>query len=476
MENPKEFADEMLAKASIAAGIFQQLNQQEIDHIVEKVFKAFFKKRVTLAKMAAEETATGKWEDKVIKNVVGSMMVYNNIKEMKTAGIISENELTGIVEIAQPLGPVFAVIPVTNPTSTTIYKILICLKTRNPIIISPHSRAVQCCKETADICYKAAIEAGAPDDCIQIITEHSRDLTHAVMSHPQLALILATGGTGLVHAAYSSGNPAIGVGPGNVPVFIDTSADIPFAVSNIILSKTFDNGTICASEQSIIIEKEIANKVKEEFIAQGCYFMDKEETRKVESIAVKPGTLSMTAEVVGQSTQKIAEMAGIVIPDDTKILMAELDGVGINYPLSGEVLAPILAFYVAEDYDSAIKLCIDLNYLGGIGHTAAIYCNDEDKISKFSVLMNAGRIIVNTPSTMGAVGGLFNTLHTSFTLGCGSGGKNITTVNITATNLINIQRVARRRLNQKWVAFDEAEYFDENKDADYILSLYNKNN
>jgi len=466
----------MLAKASIAAGIFQQLDQDQIDHIVESVFKAFFRKRVSLAQFAARETGMGKWEDKVIKNVVGSMMVHNDIKNMKTVGVISEDELSGIVEIAQPLGPIFAVIPVTNPTSTIIYKILICLKTRNPIIISPHSRAVDCCKETADICYQAALEAGAPEDCIQIITEHSRDLTHAVMSHPRLALILATGGTGLVHAAYSSGNPAIGVGPGNVPVFIDVSADVPFAISNIIMSKTFDNGTICASEQSIIVEKKIAKQVKDEFIKQGCYFLTEDEIKKVESIAVEPGTLSMTAEVVGQPVERIAELAGIDVPDQTKILMAELSGAGTDYPLSGEVLAPILAFYVSEDYEHAIKMCIDLNYLGGIGHTAAIYANDEEKISEFSELMNAGRVVVNTPSTMGAVGGLFNTLNTAFTLGCGSGGKNITTVNITATHLINLKKVARRRVNQKWISFEGKQYFDESYNADDILSMYNKNN
>jgi len=475
MENPQKIADELMARASIAAGIFQQFDQQQTDRIVENVFNAFFKHRVRLAKLAQEETGMGKWEDKVIKNVLGSMMVYNDIKDMKTVGTISEDDASGIVEIAQPLGPIFAMIPVTNPTSTAIYKVLISLKTRNPIIISPHRRAMNCCRETAEICYQAALEAGAPDDCIQIITEHSRDLTHALMSNQRLALILATGGTGLVHAAYSSGNPALGVGPGNVPVFIDKSADIPFAVANIIISKTFDNGTICASEQSVVVEKEISDKVKEEFIRQGCYFLTSDEIRKVEAIAVEPGTLSMTAEVVGQPVNKIAEMAGVVIPDKSRILMAELDGVGPDFPLSGEVLAPILAFYTTDDYDNAIKTCIDINYIGGVGHTAAIYANNEERIKEFSELMNAGRVVVNTPSTMGAVGGLFNTLNVSFTLGCGSGGKNITTENITATHLINVKRVTRRRINQKWAGYDAKNYYNEGLDASTVISGYNKN-
>ena len=475
MDNAQQIANEMLGKAAIAAAVFQELDQQETDKIVENVFKAGFNNRVKLAKLAHEETKLGVWQHKVIKNVIATQFVYENIKDEKTVGVISEDKHTGITEVAQPLGPIFAIIPVTNPTSTVFNKILISLKTRNPLIISAHRNALECCKETVRICYEAAIGAGAPDDCIQIIEEHSRELTHAIMTHRQLALILATGGTGLVHAAYSSGNPAIGVGPGNVPVFIDKSADIKFAVENVILSKTFDNGTICASEQSIVVEKEISDQVIREFSDQGCYFLNREEIEKLEPVAINHDKGTMNADIVGKTANFIAGKAGITVAENTKILIAPLDGIGKGFPLSGEILAPVLSFYICKDYNDAIKTCINLNYLGGIGHTASIYANDEKRISDFSHIMNAGRIVVNTPSSHGAVGGLYNTLNTSFTLGCGSGGKNITTENITAHHLLNIQRVTRRKLNQKWFGFDMEKYLDERNDDKTILNAYNKN-
>jgi len=468
-------ADELLEKAVFAAAVFQQFDQEQTDRIVERVFKAGFNNRVKLAKMACEETGIGNWQHKVLKNVIATQMVYDDIKNEKTVGVISHDEITGITEIAQPLGPIFAVTPVTNPTSTVLYKTLICLKTRNPILISAHRGAVKSCAETVRICYEAALEAGAPEDCIQIIPAGSRDFTHMIMSHPKIALILATGGTGLVKAAYSSGNPAIGVGPGNVPVFIDVSADIPFAINNIIISKTFDNGTICASEQSVIIEKHIEKEVIAEFEKQQCYFLTPDEIKKVESIAISPDSGTMNPLIVGQSATVIAKRAGIDIPGGTKILLAKLEGVGKDYPLSVEVLAPILAFYSTKDYHEAIKLCIDLNYLGGIGHSVGIYANNEKRIMEFSQIMNAGRIVVNTPTSQGAVGGIYNLLPSSFTLGCGTGGKNITTENITARHLINIQRVCRRKPNDKFFAFDSSKYLDESLDADTIINEYNKN-
>jgi acetaldehyde dehydrogenase / alcohol dehydrogenase len=425
--------------------------------------------------MACEETGIGNWQHKVLKNVIATQLVYDSIKNEKTVGVISQNELTGITEIAQPLGPIFAITPITNPTSTVLYKTLICLKTRNPILISAHHGAAKSCAETVRICYEAALEAGAPEDCIQIIPSGSRELTQMIMSHPKIALILATGGTGLVKAAYSSGNPAIGVGPGNVPVFIDMSADIPFAVENIIVSKTFDNGTICASEQSIVVEKQIEQKVVAEFEKQHCYFLTPEEIKKIEKIAISPDSGTMDALIVGRSATVIAERAGIDVPDGTRILLAKLDGVGKDFPLSVEVLAPILAFYSAKDYQEAIKLCIDLNYLGGIGHSAGIYANDEERILEFSQIMNAGRIVVNTPTSHGAVGGTYNSLPASLTLGCGTGGKNITTENITARHLINIQRVCRRKPNERFFSFDPAKYLDETLGADIIINEYNKN-
>ena len=468
-------ANEILDRAQLAAAEFHQFNQEQTDLIVKAVFEAGFNNRVKLAKMAQEETGMGVWEHKVIKNVLGTQLVYESIKNEKTVGVISQDPLTGITEIAQPLGPILAVIPVTNPTSTAMFKILICLKSRNPIIISSHRGAAKSCAEAVRICYEAALSAGAPEDCIQMISSGSREFTQIMMASPKVALILATGGTGLVKAAYSSGNPAIGVGPGNVPVFIDESADIPFAVSSIISSKTFDNGTICASEQAIVMEEAIAAKVREEFVRQGCYFLSQEEITKVEKFAIVPETSSMSPAVVGQSVSVIAEKSGIKVPEGTKILIARLDGIGKAYPLSVEVLAPILAFYIAKDYNAAVNYCIDLNYLGGIGHSAGIYANDERRIMEYSQLLNAGRILVNTPTSQGAVGYFFNNLPPSLTLGCGTGGKNITTENISAKNLINIQRVSRRRNNELWFGFDQSAYYNESLTADQITETYYKN-
>ncbi|MEA1996311.1 MAG: aldehyde dehydrogenase family protein [Gemmatimonadota bacterium] len=465
----------MMEKAGQAAAIFSQLDQEQTDRIVRAVYRAGFNNRVRLAGMACEETGMGVKEHKVIKNVVATQLVYEDIKNVKSVGIISDDERTGIVEIAQPLGPIFAVIPVTNPTSTTLFKILIALKTRNPIIISPHHSALGCSIEAARLCYEAALGEDAPDDCIQWITEPSREQTKALMSHPKMALILATGGESLVKAAYSSGTPAIGVGPGNVPVCIEKSADIPFAVSQVIDSKTFDNGTICASEQAIVVEKENAEKVKAEFKRKGAYFLSPEEAGRLEKVAYNPERKMMSAAIVGRSVEVIAEMAGLEVPAETRLLIAPLEGVGDGYPLSSEILAPILAFYTAEDFRDAINLCIDLNYHGGVGHTASIFSNDNARIEQFSKIMNAGRIVVNMPSSQGAVGGILNTLSPSFTLGCGSGGKNITTDNITACHLLNIQRITRRRLNERWFNFETDKYLDESLTADTIEKEFNKN-
>lgn len=473
MPEANDYADQVLNRAILAAAEFQQFNQEQADKIIKSVCEAGFNNRIRLAKLAHEETKLGVWEHKVIKNIVATQLVYENIKDLKTVDIISRDETQGIVEIAQPLGPVFAIIPVTNPTSTILFKTLICLKSRNPIIISPPLKGIECCRETARICYEAALAAGAPEDCIQVIEHGSHELTQAIMGHEKLALTLATGGTGLVKAAYSSGNPALGVGPGNVPVFIDKSADIPFAIENIISSKTFDNGTICASEQAIVVEKAIEKQVLDEFSKQKCYILNQEEINKVENIAIHPEHRTMHPDIVGQPVHKIAGLAGIHVPEGTRILIAPLKGVGTDYPLSGEILAPILAFYSCNNYDEAIKTCIDLNYMGGIGHTASIYADHGRRIMQFSEIMNAGRIMVNTPSAQGAVGGLFNSLHTSLTLGCGTGGKNITTENISAHHLINIQRVCYRKPNEKWEKISPEKMIDESyKNEDFTKEYH----
>ncbi len=474
-EKQKQQIEDILERATFAAAIFNQYDQQQVDRIVKAVYKAGLNNRIKLAKMAAEETQMGNWQDKVKKNVVATQYVYENLKNQKTVGIISEDLQTGIIEIAQPIGPILAVIPVTNPTSTIMFKILIALKSRNPIIISPHRKAAKCSIEAARICYEAALGADAPEDCIQWSTHKSREETQYLMQHPKLALILATGGTGLVHEAYSSGTPALGVGAGNVPVYIEKSADIPFAVEQLIHSKTFDNGTICASEQALVVEKEIAAKVKEEMKRQGAYFLNTEETKAVEKVAWFAGSKSMSPEVVGQSVEKIASMAGISVPENTRILVAPLEKIGDEEPLSSEILAPILAFYEADDFDDAIRKCIDLNYHGGIGHTASIFSYDEEKIRKFAIMMNAGRVVVNMPSSQGAVGFMYNTLEPSLTLGCGTYGKNITTDNVSARHLLNIQRITRRRMNERMVNMGFDLYFDESVDADTLETEFNKN-
>ncbi|MBN1553253.1 MAG: aldehyde dehydrogenase family protein [Phycisphaerae bacterium] len=461
-------------RAVQAAAIFTQYDQQRTDRIVRAVFAAGFDNRIPLAKLAREETGLGRWEDKVIKNTIAAQFVYNDIKDEKTVGVISEDHERGIVEIAQPMGPILGVIPSTNPTSTTLFKILLCMKTRNPIIISPSPKARTCCGETARICYEAALKAGAPEDCIQWVEGVSKEVTHGLMGNKDIALILATGGSGLVRAAYSSGTPTLGVGAGNVPVYIERSADVPFAVENILLSKTFDNGTICASEQAIVVESCLAESVKEEFTKRGAYILWPKEVEAVTAVVFDSEKGLMNANIVGQSAKFLAEQAGVDVPDNTTLLIAPLQKVD-GEPLAHEILAPILAFYEVTDYQQALNLCIELNYQGGIGHTASIYSNDEAKILEFAEGMNAGRIVVNTPSSQGAVGGIFNRLHPSFTLGCGTGGHNITTDNITAKHLLNIQRIARRRDNLQLANFDMNLYLDETVNHEEIEKLFGRN-
>jgi len=468
-------AQEVMSQAAAAANAFRKLNQEKTDRIVRAVYLAALKQRIQLAKLAHEETGMGVWQHKVIKNVIATQLVYEDIKDQKTVGVISEDSRKGIVEVAQSLGPILGFIPVTNPTSTTIFKVLITVKTRNPLIISPPQAASRCTAAAAEICYRAALEAGAPEHCIQWLSKPSPATLEELMSHPHLALILATGTDVLVRKAYQSGTPAIGVGPGNVPVYIGTSADIPYAVHSIIESKTLDNGTICASEQAVVVKKTIAEQVVEEFKKQRAYFLSPEEIEKVGRIAYDPERGIMAATVVGQSVQRIAQSAGIEVPSETTLLVAQLDGVGRQYPLSAEILAPILAFYVEEDFDRAIKRCSEITHFGGLGHTAVIYSNTDERIQYFSQTIDAGRILVNIPSTYGALGGIDNTLSPSFTLGCGSGANNITTDNITARHLLNIHRITRRRPNPRWKSFDKQRYLDESATAEEIEKEFNKN-
>jgi len=467
--------DDVMHRAEQAAKDFKHYNQEDTDRILKAAYQAGFNHRIHLAKMAVDETRLGILKDKVLKNVIATRFVYEDIKNLTTVGIISNNKNGDIVEIAQPIGPIFAITPVTNPTSTVLFKILIALKTRNPIIIRPHGAAKKCSIEAARICYEAALSAGAPEHCIQWIKRSTQEETLQFMAHKRTALILATGSVGLVRAAYSSGNPAIGVGPGNVPVYIGKSADVPFAVEQIFISKIFDNGTVCASEQALVVRKCHVEQVISEFKKRGAFFLSDDEIKKLEPIAFNKTQKVMNPEVIGQPATIIAKMAGIEVSEDTTLLIAPLTEVGIFSPLSLEILAPILAFYVAEDFEHGIELCRSINVHGGLGHTVSIFSNDEDKIDYFASVMNAGRILVNTPASQGALGGTYNTLQPSLTLGCGTGGKNITTDNISARHLLNVQRIAQRRVNPCVTDSTRELFFDESIDSEMFESRCNDN-
>lgn len=440
--------DRIMDQAAHAAEQFCTYSQEQTDLILRAVYEAAFNKRVTLAKMAHEETGIGIWQDKVHKNVIATRYLWEDIKNEKTVGIIREDTDRMVTEIAKPVGVIFAVTPITNPTSTALYKILLALKTRNPVIIRPHGAAKKSTCEAARICYEAALAAGAPEHCIQWIKRSTPEQTLSMMAHKKVALVFATGSVSLVRSAYQSGNPAIGGGPGNVPVYIGKSADAGFAADQIILSKTYDNGTVCASEQSLVVRELKEKEIIEEFTRRKAYFLSEEEKKQVEKIALNQVQMSMAIEVIGQPAWKIAEMAGFEVPRDTTVLIAryEQHEVGIAYPLSLEILAPILAMYVVHSFDEAIRQCQKIVHYGGIGHTISIFSNEEDKIRYFARVTKAGRLLVNQPASQGALGGTYNGLHPSMTLATGDGGKTSTTDNITVRHLLNIQRLARRKV------------------------------
>lgn len=467
--------DEIIERARTAAAEFIKLDQKQTDAIVRAVYLAAMDNRVRLAKMAAEETGLGIWQNKVIKNVIGSQLVYEHIRHQKTVGVISEDPLSGIIEIARPIGPILALVPVINPTSTAFFKMLITMKTRNPVIISPTAAAKNCVAEACRIGYEAALGAGAPEHSIQWLPKPNLPKTKELMSHHRLALILATGTGELVKASYSSGTPTIGVGAGNVPVYIGQTADIPFAVRSILSSKTFDNGSICASEQAVVVKRTVSEAVIAEFKKQKAYFMSPEEIEKVSRIAYDRESRLMAARVVGQPVGRIAEMAGITVPGDTTVLIALLTQVSREQPLSAEILAPILAFYIEDNFEAGIERCAEITRFGGIGHTAVIYSNNPERIQYFANAIDVARILVNTPSTQGALGGIYTTLAPSFTLSCGSGGKNSTTDNISTRNLLNIHRICRRRVNERWMNMDHRKYIDETLTGEDLETEFNKN-
>ena len=453
-----EKLEEAIARVREAQKIFATYTQEQVDKIFLAAASAANKERIALAKLAVEETGMGVVEDKVIKNHYASEYIYNAYRDTKTCGVVEEDKAYGIKKIAEPIGVIAAVIPTTNPTSTAIFKTLIALKTRNGIIISPHPRAKNATIAASKIVLEAAVAAGAPEGIISWIDVPSLEMTNTVMKEADI--ILATGGPGMVKAAYSSGKPALGVGAGNTPAIIDETADILLAVNSIIHSKTFDNGMICASEQSVIVHKNVYDAVKEEFAARGCYFLKDDEIEKVRKTIIINGALN--AKIVGQKAAKIAELAGVTVPEGTKILIGEVESVELSEEFAHEKLSPVLAMYKAKDIQDAFEKAEHLIADGGYGHTSSIYLNaitEKEKLAEFGERMKTCRILVNTPSSQGGIGDLYNfKLAPSLTLGCGSWGGNSVSDNVGVKHLLNIKTVAERRENMLWFRAPEKIY------------------
>lgn len=444
--------DDIMAQAKAAQKIYATFTQEQVDKIFAACAIACNNNRLPLAKMAAEETGMGIAEDKVIKNHFAAEFIYNQYKDTKTCGVLEIDRVNGMRKIAEPIGIVAGVVPTTNPTSTAIFKSLLALKTRNAIVFSPHPRAKKCTCLTAKIINDAAVAAGAPNGLVQAIQEPTVPLSAALMSHPDISLILATGGPGMVKAAYSSGKPAIGVGAGNTPAVIDETANIKLAVNSILLSKNFDHGVICASEQSVVVVKDIYETVKTEFILRGAHMCNKKETNLLRKIIVTPEG-KLNANIVGQAAYKIAKMAGFEVPETTKVLIAEVTEISDAEPFAHEKLSPTLAMYKAEDFDDAVTKARLLVELGGIGHTSVLYTHtqNDERITKYGQIMKTGRILVNQPASQGAIGDVFNfRLEPSLTLGCGSWGGNSVSENVGVKHLMNVKTVTERRENMQW--------------------------
>ena len=454
----KNSINELIEKAKIASKEYMKLNQEQVNNIVKAMSMAGLENHMKLAKMAVEETGRGVYEDKITKNLFATDYIYHSIKYDKTVGIIEENDEDDYIKIAEPIGIIAGVTPVTNPTSTVIFKSMIAAKTRNVIIFGFHPSAQKCSVEAAKIVRDAAIKAGAPENCILWIEEPSVTATNLLMNNPAVDLILATGGTGMVKAAYSCGKPALGVGPGNVPCYIDKTAKLKTSVNDLVMSKSFDNGMICASEQAVIVDKEIYEEFEDLMRKAGCYFVSKEEKEKLQNAMFQDGKLN--SKIPGQSAYNIAKQAGFEVPETTKVLVVYEEGIGQDYPFSKEKLSPVLAYYIVENKEEGIEKAEKLLENGGLGHSAVIHSEDEETILEFSERVKVGRIIVNSPSSHGGIGDIYNTNLPSLTLGCGSFGKNSTTSNVSSVNLINIKRVAKRRVNMQWFKVPEKIYFE----------------
>ncbi|UYO29385.1 bifunctional acetaldehyde-CoA/alcohol dehydrogenase [Staphylococcus epidermidis] len=457
-----QMIDSLAEKGQEALKELSKKSQHEINDIVHQMSMAAVDQHMHLAKLAYDETGRGIYEDKAIKNLYASEYIWNSIKDNKTVGIIGEDKQKGLTYVAEPIGVICGVTPTTNPTSTTIFKAMIAIKTGNPIIFAFHPSAQQSSKYAAKVILEAATKAGAPKDCIQWIEVPSIEATKQLMNHKDIALVLATGGSGMVKSAYSTGKPALGVGPGNVPTYIEKTAHIKRAVNDIIGSKTFDNGMICASEQVMVVDKEVYTDVVKEFKLHQTHFVNKNELQQLEDAIMNEDKTAVKPDIVGKSAVDIAKLSGISVPEKTKLLVAEIDGIGKDYPLSREKLSPVLAMVTAKSTGHALQICEDTLKFGGLGHTAVIHTEDSQLQQKFGLKMKACRVLVNTPSAVGGIGNMYNELIPSLTLGCGSYGRNSISHNVSAVDLLNIKTIAKRRNNMQWFKLPPKVYFEEN--------------
>lgn len=459
VNNLDESIEKLVAAGHVALDKLDNYDQETIDHIVHQMAMAALDKHMLLAKLAFEETGRGVIEDKAVKNIYASEYIWHSIAHDKTVGVIKDDKERQLITVAEPLGVIAGITPVTNPTSTTIFKSLIAVKTRNPIIFAFHPQAQSSSVAAAKILLDAAVKAGAPENIIQWIEEPSLEATTSLINNDGVASVLATGGPGMVKAAYSTGKPALGVGPGNGPVYIEKTARIKRAVNDILLSKTFDNGMVCASENSAVVDDVIYDEVKAEFKAHKAFFVAKKDQKALSDAMFDSKRGGIKGPIAGMSPVKIAELAGIKVPADTKILVAEITGVGPQQPLSREKLSPVLAMYHAKTQAEAFQICDDLLHFGGLGHTAAIQSEDDDLILKFGLKMKASRVIVNTPSALGGIGNMYNEMIPSLTLGTGSWGKNSISHNVSSFDLLNVKTIAKRRNNMQWVKLPKV-YFE----------------
>ncbi|HZP64563.1 MAG TPA: bifunctional acetaldehyde-CoA/alcohol dehydrogenase [Terriglobales bacterium] len=456
------YLEEVVTQARVAAAVFTQFSQEDVDRIVKAIVLAGLEQAQYLARLAVEETRLGVLEDKVIKNMVATEFAYNYVKDKRSVGIIREFPERNLAELAEPIGVIFSLVPITNPTSTILFKCIMAAKTRNAVIFSPHPRAGHCGLEAVRIMYEAARKHGAPEGVFSCLKAHNLQDNAYLMRHNDVALIDATGGPNAVKAAYSSGKPALGVGAGNTPVYLEKSADLKTAIVDIIISKTFDNGTICASEQTVVIDDEIYGETLKIFADLGAHICNEKETELLARTIIDPNSGCMQPMAVGQKATDIAQFIGLSVKPKTKLLIAPIQGVGPQHPLSVEKLFPVLAVYRAKSREEALRVCVDVNHAGGLGHTAVVFSRDNEVIQKFGELMNAGRIIVNSPGSIGALGGVYNDLVPTFAFGCGTGGGNSTTDNVNMYHYLNIKRLARRTQNHMWFRVPNQIYFNMN--------------